>query len=114
MEDVIVLIANIIALGRCWVKVDDDDSPIILNILMDIADLIYSTEYRSFDEKYKGSKKYIAHILVVYIFNVFAVFVKTGKIPKVIREFKCTNQIKFKQFRMASIMKGNLMEQLNL
>ena len=37
------LIANIIALGRFWVKVDDDDFPIILNILMDIADLQQNT-----------------------------------------------------------------------
>ena len=112
LEDVIVFITNIIALGRFWVKVNDDYSPIILNILMDIADLLSSTEYKSFDEKYKGSKNYMAHTLVMYIFNIFAVFVKAAKIPKVIREFKCTNEIKLKHFRMANIMKGNLIEQL--
>ena len=114
LEGVIVLIANIFALRRCWVKVHDDDSLMILNILMDIANLLSSTEYKIFDEKYKGSKNYMAHILVVYIFNIFAVFVKAAKIPKVIREFKCTNEIKLKHFKMASIMKGNLMDQLNL
>jgi len=114
LENVIVFITNIIALGRFWVKVNDDDSPIIFDILMDIADLLSSTEYKSFDRKYKGSKHYMAHTLVVYIFNIFAVFVKAAKIPKVIREFKCTNEIKLKHFKMASIMKGNLMDQLNL
>ena len=79
---------------------------------MDIADLLSSIEYKSFDEKYKGSKNYMAHTLVMYIFNIFAVFVKAAKIPHVIGEFKCTNAIKFKHFRMASIVKGNLMEQL--
>ena len=93
LEDFIVLIANIIASGRFWVKVDNDNSSMMLNILMDIADLLSSTEYKSFDKKYKGSKNYMAHTLVVYIFNIFAVFIKATNIPKVIREFKCTNQI---------------------
>ena len=113
LDYVIVFITNIIALRRFWVKVDDDDSPMILNILMDIANLLSSTEYKSFDKKYKGSKNYMSHTLFVYIFNIFAVFVKAAKIPKVIRELKYTKLIKFKHFRMASIMKGNLMEQLN-
>ena len=86
----------------------------ILNILMDITDLLSSKVYKSFDEQYKGSKKYMAHTLVVYIFIIFAVFVKDAKIPKVIQEFKCTNLIKFKHFRMILIMKGNLMKQLIL
>ena len=43
MEYGIILIANIIALGRFWVKLDDDDSPMILNILMDIMDLQQNT-----------------------------------------------------------------------
>ena len=74
LDDVIVFIVNIIALGRFWVKVNDDDSPMVLNMLMDIADLLSSTEYKSFDDKYKSSKNYMAHTLVVYIFNIFAVF----------------------------------------
>ena len=78
------------------------------NILMDIADLIYSVEYR------KGSTKYMAHNLVVYIFNIFAVFVKDTKTPNIIREFKVTNGIKFKYLRMARFMKKKLLEQLNL
>ena len=69
MEDVIVFIANIIA-------VNDDDSHMILNILMNIADLLSLTEYKSFDEKYKGNKKYMAHTLVVYVFNILVVFKK--------------------------------------
>ena len=81
---------------------------------MDITDLLSSKVYKSFDEQYKGSKKYMAHTLVVYIFIIFAVFVKDAKIPKVIQEFKCTNLIKFKHFRMILIMKGNLMKQLIL
>ena len=42
LEDFIVLIANIIASGRFWVKVDNDNSSMMLNILMDIADLLSS------------------------------------------------------------------------
>ena len=114
LEDVIVFIANIIALGGVWVKVNDGDSPMVLNILMGIADFLSSTEYKSIDEKYKGGKNYMAHTLVMYILNIFVVFVKAAKFPKVIREFKGSNVIKFKHFRMASIMKENMMEQLNL
>ena len=65
LKDVIVFIANIIALGIFWVKVDGNDSPMILNILLDIADLLSSMEYKSFNEKYKGSRKCMAHTLVV-------------------------------------------------
>ena len=86
---------------------EDDDFLTILNILIDITDLIYSAEYRSFDEKNKGSIKYMAYTLVVYIFNIFAVFVQTAKMPKVIRKFKVTNKIKFKHLRTARIVKEN-------
>ena len=101
-------------MGRFWVKVNDEESPIILNILMDIADIISSAEYRIFDDKYKGSTKYMAHTLVVYIFNIFVVFIKAAKTQKVIREFQVSNQIKFRYLRMARVMKANLMEKLNL
>ena len=74
---------------------------------MDITDLIYSAEYRSFDEKSKGSIMYMAYTLVLYIFNIFVVFVQTAKMPKVIRKFKVTNGIKFKHLRTASIVKAN-------
>ena len=67
LGDAITFIANIIVLGIFWVKVEDGDSLMILNILMDIADLISTTEYRSVDEKYKERTKYIVHTLVVYI-----------------------------------------------
>ena len=107
LEDVVVLIANIIALGRFWVQVGGDDSPMILNILLDIADLLSSREFKSFYEKYKGSRKYMAHTLVVYIFNIFAVFVQSAKMPKVIRKFKVTNKIKFKHLRTARTVKEN-------
>ena len=96
LNNVITFIANITALGRFRVKVKDDNFPMILNILMDITDLIYSVEYRSFDEKSKGSIIYMAYTLVVYIFNIFAVFVQSAKMPKVIRKFKVTNGINFK------------------
>ena len=92
-------------MGFFWVNVDDDDSPNILNILMDITDLLSLTEYKTVDEKYRGSKNYMTHTLVMYIFNIFVVFVKATKISKIIREFKFTNQIKFKHFRMALIIK---------
>ena len=74
LEDIIACITNIIALGRFWVKVNDDDSHMILNILMDIADLLSSTEYKSFDEKYKGSKNYMEHTLVVLYFQYICSF----------------------------------------
>ena len=114
MEDVICFIANIIAMGRFWVKVNDEESPMVLNIYIDIADIISSAKYRSFDDKYKGSTKYMAHTLVVYILNIFAVFVKAANTQKVIREFQLSNEIKFRYLRMARVTKGNLMEQLNL
>ena len=114
LEDVICFIVNIIAMGRFWVKVNDEESLMVLNCCMDIVDIISSAEYRSFDNKYKGSTKCVAHTLVVYIFNIFAVFVKAAKTQKVIQEFQVSNEIKFRYLRIARVMKGNLMEQLNL
>ena len=59
MDDVITFIVNIITLGIFWVKIHYFDSPMILNSLMGITDLITFTEYRNVNEKYKGSNKYM-------------------------------------------------------
>ena len=114
LDDVICFIANIIAMGRFWVKVTDKESPMVLNNFMDNIDLIYLAEYRSFDDKFKGSTKYMAHTLAVYIFNIFALFVKTAKTQKVIREFQVSIKIKFRHLKIVRVMTNNLMEQLIL
>ena len=101
-------------MARFWVKVNNEESPMMLNIFMGIADIISFAEYRSFDDKYKGSTKYMAHTLVVFIFNIFAVFVEAAKTQKVMREFQVSHEITFRYLRMARVMKENIMEQLTL
>ena len=79
----------------------------VLKFFMNIMDFFSSAEYRRFDDKYKGSTKYMAHTLVIYFFNIFAVFVKAAKTQKVIRELQVSNEIKFRNLRMARVMKKN-------
>ena len=76
MDDVITFIVNIITLGIFWVKIHYFDSPMILNSLMGITDLITFTEYRCVNEKYKGSNKYMTQTLVVHNIIFFVVLSK--------------------------------------
>ena len=113
LNDFIIFIVNIIALGRFGVEVYYADSPIILNILIDITDIISSAEYRSFNEEYERSTKRMAHTSVANILNIFVLSVRTAKSPRISREVKVTNTIKFKHLRMDTIVQGGLLKQLN-
>ena len=56
----------------------------------------------------------MAHTLIAYIFNIFSIFVKTAKNPKIGRKFQIENTIEKNQVKLARIMHNNLIEQLQL
>ena len=74
INDVLTFISNIIVFARFWVKIDKDDMnemPYIIQMLIEIADFLSSSEYLTFDSKYKKSNKYMSHTLVSYILTFF-------------------------------------------
>ena len=70
LEDVISFIANLVTFARFFVK----ERPLVIIILVELADFLSSAEYKSFDNKFKGSTNYMAHTLIAYIFNIFFYF----------------------------------------
>ena len=110
LEDVIAFISNIVTFSRFWIK----DQPYVIDLLTEIADYLSSAEYKIFDNKFNGTRKYMAHTLIAYIFNIFSIFVKTAKNPKIGRKFQIENTIDKNQVKLASIMHNNLIEQLQL
>ena len=110
LEDVITFIANIVTFAKFWVK----EQPFVIQMLEELADFISSSEYVSFNTKFRDTKNYMSHTLISYIFNIFSLFVKMAKNPKVTRKYQITNMIDINEIRMARVMHNNLLEQLQL
>ena len=74
LNDFIAFCANIIALSRFLAKMDEkDDSsqPLVVQIILEIADVVSAAEYRKFEEKHKDEVLYMTHTLITYMFNFF-------------------------------------------
>ena len=85
LQDVITFIANIVVYTRFRIKLpnnDDSDIPMVIQMLMELADYLSSSEYSKFDEKFNKIT------LVSYIFNIFSKFIRMAKNPHVVRKFK--------------------------
>ena len=81
---------------RFWVRMGIDDVksyPFVLQLLVEVADILSSAEYREFDEKFGGGHEFMAHILIADVFNIFSLFVKTTKTPAVTRHAKAYNEL---------------------
>ena len=117
IDDVISFISNIIAFTRFWVKMWDDnndDHPLVIEMIMRIADCLSSSEYRRFDDRFHQTAPYMYHTLVCYIFNIFSSFVKLAKNPNIVRKLKIENKISVKDIQTPRILIRTLMEQLHL
>ena len=81
LKDVTQFIANIVVFARYWVKMNEELSsqPLIIQMIIEIADYISTSDYEIFHETHISSKKYMPHALIAYIFNINAVFVKMAK-----------------------------------
>ena len=68
----------------------------------------------NFHDKFKRGTTYMPHTLITYIFNIFSIFIKMAKNPKVIRKFKVENIIDPKEIKIGCIMHNTLLNQLQL
>ena len=93
---------------------NNDDHPLVIEMLTKIADYLSSPEYRRFDDHFNRIAPHMYHTLVCYIFNIFSCFVKLAKNPNIVRKFKIENKIPVKEVQTAKIMINTLMEQLHL
>ena len=117
IDNVISFISNIIVYARFWVKMWDsnmDDHPLVIEMLMKVADFLSSSEYKSFDDRFSQIAPHMYHTLVCYIFNIFSSFVKMAKNPNIIRKFKIENKIAMKEAKTAKIIINTLLDQLHL
>ena len=117
LDDFIAFCANIVALSRFLAKMDEkDDSsqPLIVQMILEIADVVSAAEYKKFEEKHKGEVLYMTHTLITYVFNIFSVFIKMAKNPTVVRKFKIDNTIDPKGVKIALMMHKSLLDQLQL
>ena len=117
LDDVIAFISNIVIFARHFVKMSKDDKeeqPYFIQLIIEVADFLSSAEYTNFHDKFKKSATYMPHTLITYIFNIFSVFIKMAKNPKVIRKFKVENIIDPKEIKIGCIMHDALLNQLQL
>ena len=117
LDDVIAFISNIIVFARYFVKMskdDKDEQPYFIQLIIEMADFLSSAEYMKFHEQFKKGTPYMPHTLITYIFNIFSIFIKMAKNPKVIRKFKVENIIDPKEIKIGCIMHNALLNQLQL
>ena len=103
VDDVLCLISNLFVFTRFWVRMDIDDTKsylFILQLLVEVADILSSVEYRDFDGKSGGGHEFMAHTLIAYVFNIFSLFVKTAKTPAVTRHARACNELKPEYLKM--------------
>ena len=85
LEDVTSFLGNIIAFSRFWVNMSEESftQPIIINILVEIADCISATDFRNFVDRNTLTRPYISDTIITYIFNIVGVFIKMAKNRKI-------------------------------
>ena len=81
IEHVLNFIANIVVFARFWVKMTEESTsqPTFVQILVEVADYISTSEYKYSNEQHIATKVYMSHTLIAYLFNIISVFVKMGK-----------------------------------
>ena len=70
----------------------------------EVADLISSVDYRSFNERFIASKRYMPHTIIYYLFNIGSIFTCMAKNPTIVRRFKIEGIIDADEIRLANIM----------
>ena len=81
LQDVITFIANFVTFARYWVKMSDEmtTQPTIIQMIIEIADFLSTSDYERFHESHMKSKPYMPHTLIAYVFNITSIFVKLAK-----------------------------------
>ena len=84
-EDVITLAANLQLFARFWIKVNEniyEQEPLVVTMAGEVADFVSSPNFANFYNKHKSTTKYLARMIIIYMFNIFSLFVSTAKITK--------------------------------
>ena len=103
VDDVLCLIANLFVFSRFWIRMDIDSVqlyPFALHLLVEVVDILSSVEYRNSDGKFVGGHDFMSRTLMVYVFNIFSLFVKAVKTPAVARHANACNKLKSDYLRM--------------
>ena len=117
LSDIISFIANVIVYARFWVKLPNNESsdiPLVIQMLLEIADFLSSSAYTTFDNWFKQVAPHMYHTLVCYIFNIFSTFVKMAKNPHIVCKLKVENLVDPKEIRIGQMMFRTLLDQLQL
>ena len=103
VDDVLCLISNLFVFARFWVRMNIDDTksyPFVLQLLVEVADILLSAEYRDFFGKFGGGHEFMAHTLIADVFGIFSLFVKAAKTPAVTRHARACNGLKPEYLKM--------------
>ena len=117
ISDVVSFIANIVVFARFFVKLPHDlcsNVPLVIDMLLEIADILSSSAYQEFDERFRKVAPYMYHTLVVYVFNIFSKIIKAAKNPHIVRKLKIENIIDPKEIKLARTIFDSFIDQLNL
>ena len=118
LDDIITLAANLKVFGKFWFKISEDKYhmwPLVVTMIVEIADTISKPDFKHFFEKHRNTSNYIPHTIVVYMFNIFSLFVSTAKNPSAVRKFKIDGTIEYiKDIEVAMLMMTDLQNQLRL
>ena len=82
LDDFITFLANVMTISKMFTKIDKKySSSQILNVqlLIEIADVVSSAEYKKFDENVRREVVCMTHTLFSYFFNIFSIFVQMEK-----------------------------------
>ena len=82
LEDVITLAANRKVFESFWFKKSEDSyhqHSLIITMMEEIADFISTPDFKHFSDKHHSLSNYIPDTTVVYMFNIFSMYVNTAK-----------------------------------
>ena len=118
IEDIVTLAANLRVFGRFWTSKDNNcfhQQPLVITMMEEVAEFVSSPEFHQFFSKHKKTSNYIVHTIIVYMFNIFSLFVGTAQNPQTVRKFKVEGTIEdLQDIEMASLMIQDLLNQLRL
>ena len=103
LDNVFAFLANVFVFSHFWVRMGIDETtsyPFVVQLLVEVADILSSVEYRKFTGKFVGGYENMSHTLIAYVFKILSLFVKAAKTPVVTRHTKACNVLEMKHFKM--------------
>lgn len=95
-EDVVTAMVNLeahLAYMEDFDTDDDDGKPLLICMLIRIADIITSQKFMKFYDKHNGQYPWITHVLLTYVQMIFAEFATVARNNKYIHRVLCKDVI---------------------